>query len=80
MLFRNYLEFVATSIEDWVKEEEVKYQEKKIDREIKALKQGEGVTEGPPEFFNCAVKKPGLSIIASSGYLSVLSSKICSSW
>uniref|UniRef100_G1NN56 Sperm associated antigen 17 n=1 Tax=Meleagris gallopavo TaxID=9103 RepID=G1NN56_MELGA len=64
--FRNYLEFVATSIEDWVKEEEVKYQEKKIDREIKALKQGEGVTEGPPEFFNCAVKKPGLSIIASN--------------
>ncbi|XP_064321296.1 sperm-associated antigen 17 isoform X2 [Phalacrocorax carbo] len=28
--FRNYLELVANSIEDWVKEEEVKYQEEKM--------------------------------------------------
>uniref|UniRef100_A0A669QRP4 Sperm associated antigen 17 n=1 Tax=Phasianus colchicus TaxID=9054 RepID=A0A669QRP4_PHACC len=65
--FRNYLELVANSIEDWVKEEGVKYQEKKIAREKKALKQGEGMTEGPSEFFDCAVKKPGLSIKATSG-------------
>ncbi|OXB68933.1 hypothetical protein ASZ78_005370 [Callipepla squamata] len=64
--FRNYLELVASSIEDWVKEEEVKYQEEKIAREIKALKQGEGLTEGPPEFSNYAVKKPGLSKKASN--------------
>ncbi|OXB76247.1 UNVERIFIED_CONTAM: hypothetical protein H355_014655 [Colinus virginianus] len=63
--FRNYLELVANSIEDWVKEEEVKYQEEKIAREIKALKQGEGLTEGPSEFSNYAVKKPGLSKKAS---------------
>lgn len=42
-------------------------------REIKALKQGEGMTEGPSEFSNYAVKKPGLSMNATSGYLSVLS-------
>lgn len=38
------------------------------------------MTEGPSEFFDCAVKKPGLSIKATSGYLSVLSYKIRSSW
>lgn len=64
---------MASSIEDWVKEEEVKYQEEKMAREIKALKQGEGMTEGPSEFSNYAVKKPGLSMNATSGYLSVLS-------
>ncbi|XP_040563022.1 sperm-associated antigen 17 isoform X2 [Gallus gallus] len=64
--FRNYLELVASSIEDWVKEEEVKYQEEKMAREIKALKQGEGMTEGPSEFSNYAVKKPGLSMNATN--------------
>ncbi|XP_021252658.1 sperm-associated antigen 17 isoform X3 [Numida meleagris] len=59
--FRNYLELVASSIEDWVKEEEVKYQEEKIAREIEALKLGGGMTEGPSEFSNSAVKKPGFS-------------------
>ncbi|XP_015729675.1 sperm-associated antigen 17 isoform X2 [Coturnix japonica] len=39
--FRNYLELVANSIEDWVKEEEVKYQEEKISKEMKALEQVE---------------------------------------
>uniref|UniRef100_A0A8B9VNU6 Sperm associated antigen 17 n=1 Tax=Anas zonorhyncha TaxID=75864 RepID=A0A8B9VNU6_9AVES len=48
--FRNYLELVAKSIEDWVKEEEVKYQEEKIAREVEALKLAEGTAEGPSEF------------------------------
>uniref|UniRef100_A0A8C3BRC2 Sperm associated antigen 17 n=1 Tax=Cairina moschata TaxID=8855 RepID=A0A8C3BRC2_CAIMO len=55
--FRNYLELVANSIEDWVKEEEVKYQEEKIAREVEALKLAEGTAEGPSEFSECAVKK-----------------------
>ncbi|XP_071899793.1 sperm-associated antigen 17 isoform X1 [Anas platyrhynchos] len=57
--FRNYLELVAKSIEDWVKEEEVKYQEEKIAREVEALKLAEGTAEGPSEFSECAVKKTG---------------------
>ncbi|XP_032047624.1 sperm-associated antigen 17 [Aythya fuligula] len=57
--FRNYLELVANSIEDWVKEEEVKYQEEKIAREVEALKLAEGTAEGPSEFSECAVKKNG---------------------
>ncbi|XP_040428398.1 sperm-associated antigen 17 isoform X1 [Cygnus olor] len=57
--FRNYLELVANSVEDWVKEEEVKYQEEKIAREIEALKLAEGIAEGPSEFSECAVKKTG---------------------
>ncbi|XP_053561104.1 sperm-associated antigen 17 [Bombina bombina] len=36
--FRNYLEFVADSISDWVQQEEEKYQEERIAEEIKALK------------------------------------------
>ncbi|XP_075760956.1 sperm-associated antigen 17 isoform X3 [Pelodiscus sinensis] len=36
--FRNYLELVANSIEDWVTKEEVKYQEEKIAKEQEALK------------------------------------------
>uniref|UniRef100_A0A8C2YEW1 Sperm associated antigen 17 n=1 Tax=Coturnix japonica TaxID=93934 RepID=A0A8C2YEW1_COTJA len=62
--FRNYLELVANSIEDWVKEEEVKYQEEKISKEMKALEQVEGMTEGPFIFSSCAVKKSGLSMKA----------------
>ncbi|XP_035170473.1 sperm-associated antigen 17 isoform X2 [Oxyura jamaicensis] len=58
--FRNYLELVANSIEDWVKEEEVKYQEEKIAKETEALKLAGGTAEGPSEFSECAVKKNGL--------------------
>lgn len=72
MLFRNYLELVANSIEDWVKEEEVKYQEEKIAREVEALKLAEGTAEGPSEFSECAVNKTGFPKSATSGYLSVL--------
>lgn len=72
MFFRNYLELVANSVEDWVKEEEVKYQEEKLAREIEALKLAEGIAEGSSEFSECAVKKTGFPKKATSGYLSVL--------
>ncbi|XP_025946518.1 sperm-associated antigen 17 [Apteryx rowi] len=35
--FRNYLELVANSIEDWVKEEEVKYQQEKTAKEMESF-------------------------------------------
>ncbi|KAM6286776.1 sperm-associated antigen 17 [Spheniscus humboldti] len=55
--FRNYLELVANSIEDWVKEEEVKYQEEKMAKEIESLKLEKAMAEGPFELSACAVKK-----------------------
>ncbi|KAM9388217.1 sperm-associated antigen 17 [Phaethornis superciliosus] len=45
--FRSYLELVANSIEDWVKEEEVKYQEAKMEKEIESLKLEKAMAEGP---------------------------------
>ncbi|KAM6309773.1 sperm-associated antigen 17 [Podargus strigoides] len=57
--FRNYLELVANSIEDWVKEEEVKYQEGKMAKEAESLKGEKGMVEGPLELSADAVKKPG---------------------
>ncbi|XP_010017219.1 PREDICTED: sperm-associated antigen 17, partial [Nestor notabilis] len=50
--FRNYLEMVVNSIEDWVKEEEVKYQEKKMAKKTESLKP---LAEGSSEL---TVKKP----------------------
>uniref|UniRef100_A0A8D0GJV2 Sperm associated antigen 17 n=1 Tax=Sphenodon punctatus TaxID=8508 RepID=A0A8D0GJV2_SPHPU len=38
--FRNYLELVATSIEEWMTKEEIKYQEVKMTKELEALKSG----------------------------------------
>lgn len=57
MLFRNYLELVANSIEDWVKEEEVKYQEEKLAKEIESLKLEKAMAEGPSELSASAAKK-----------------------
>ncbi|KAM7180773.1 sperm-associated antigen 17 [Macrochelys suwanniensis] len=42
--FRNYLELVANSIEDWVTKEETKYQEEKMAKELESLK---AMTERP---------------------------------
>ncbi|XP_072707631.1 sperm-associated antigen 17 [Ciconia boyciana] len=64
--FRNYLELVANSIEDWVKEEEVKYQEEKMAKEIESLKLEEAMAEGPFELSACAVKKTGFPEKAKS--------------
>ncbi|XP_009328452.1 PREDICTED: sperm-associated antigen 17 [Pygoscelis adeliae] len=64
--FRNYLELVANSIEDWVKEEEVKYQEEKMAKEIESLKLEKAMAEGPFELSACAVKKPGFPKKAKS--------------
>ncbi|KAM6098835.1 sperm-associated antigen 17 [Theristicus caerulescens] len=55
--FRNYLELVANSIEDWVKEEEVKYQEEKMAKETESLKLEKAMAERPFELSACAVKK-----------------------
>ncbi|XP_048675681.2 sperm-associated antigen 17 isoform X6 [Caretta caretta] len=47
--FRNYLELVANSIEDWVTKEETKYQEEKMAKELETLKLAKAMTERPPE-------------------------------
>ncbi|XP_062450906.1 sperm-associated antigen 17 [Rhea pennata] len=57
--FRNYLELVASSIEDWVKEEEVKYQQEKMAKEMEALTLAKVMAEGALEFYEAAVKKSG---------------------
>ncbi|XP_068273423.1 sperm-associated antigen 17-like [Nyctibius grandis] len=57
--FRNHLELADDSIQDGVKEEEVKYQEEKMTKEIESLKQEKAMAEGPSELSACAVKKPG---------------------
>ncbi|GAB0177580.1 sperm-associated antigen 17 [Grus japonensis] len=57
--FRNYFELVAKSIEDWVKEEEVKYQEEKMAQEKESLKLEKAMAEGPFELSVCAFKKTG---------------------
>ncbi|MEE6520842.1 hypothetical protein FKM82_018786, partial [Ascaphus truei] len=41
--FRNYLELVADSISDWVRVEEVKYQEEKMAKEMAATKDDKGL-------------------------------------
>ncbi|XP_009878228.1 PREDICTED: sperm-associated antigen 17 [Charadrius vociferus] len=64
--FRSYLELVANSIEDWVKEEEAKYQEEKVAKEIESLKLEEAIAEGPFVLSSCAAKKPGLTKKAKS--------------
>ncbi|KAM6093522.1 sperm-associated antigen 17 [Chlamydotis macqueenii] len=60
--FRNYLELVANTVEDWVKEEEVKYQEEKMAREIESLK----LEKAMAELSTCAVKKNGFPNKAKS--------------
>ncbi|XP_035750501.1 sperm-associated antigen 17 [Egretta garzetta] len=57
--FRNYLELVANSIEDWVKEEEVKYRKEKMAKEIEFLKLEKAMAGGPSELSICSVKKNG---------------------
>ncbi|XP_009874555.1 PREDICTED: sperm-associated antigen 17, partial [Apaloderma vittatum] len=64
--FRNYLELVADSIEDWVKDEEVKYQEEKMAKEMESLKLEKAMAEGPPELSAHAVKKNGFPEKAKS--------------
>uniref|UniRef100_A0A803W6Q4 Sperm associated antigen 17 n=1 Tax=Ficedula albicollis TaxID=59894 RepID=A0A803W6Q4_FICAL len=59
--FRNYLELVASSIEDWVKEEEAKYQKEKMGKEIESFKLEKGTAEGPLGLTASAVKKSGFT-------------------
>uniref|UniRef100_H9GVM6 Sperm associated antigen 17 n=1 Tax=Anolis carolinensis TaxID=28377 RepID=H9GVM6_ANOCA len=46
--FRNYLELVASSIEEWVVREEAKYQELKMAKELEALRLAAEMAEKPP--------------------------------
>ncbi|XP_069722802.1 sperm-associated antigen 17 [Phaenicophaeus curvirostris] len=51
--FRNYLELVANSIKDWVEEEEDKYQEEKMSKEIESLKLQRAEAEGSFKLSAC---------------------------
>ncbi|XP_059576321.1 sperm-associated antigen 17 isoform X3 [Alligator mississippiensis] len=59
--FRNYLELIASSIEDWVMKEEAKYQQEKMTKELKALTFAEVTAERPSEAKSSAsaVRKTG---------------------
>ncbi|XP_015261877.1 PREDICTED: sperm-associated antigen 17, partial [Gekko japonicus] len=46
--FRNYLELVAGSIGEWILQEEVKYQEEKMAKELEALALAKEMAEKPP--------------------------------
>ncbi|XP_044305643.1 sperm-associated antigen 17 [Varanus komodoensis] len=47
--FRNYLELVASSIDEWILREEAKYQEEKMAKELEALRLAKEIAEKPPE-------------------------------
>ncbi|XP_026699882.1 sperm-associated antigen 17 [Athene cunicularia] len=64
--FRSYLDLVANSVEDWVKGEEVKYQEEKMAKKIESLKLEKAMAEGPLGLSACAVKTPGFPKKANS--------------
>lgn len=63
---------VANSIEDWVKEEEAKYQKEKMGKEIESFKLEKAMTEGPLGLSACAVRKTNFSKKAKSGYLFIV--------
>ncbi|XP_042311345.1 sperm-associated antigen 17-like [Sceloporus undulatus] len=46
--FRNYLELVASSIDQWILREEAKYQEEKMAKELEALRLAKEMAEKPP--------------------------------
>ncbi|XP_026569018.1 sperm-associated antigen 17 [Pseudonaja textilis] len=46
--FRNYLELVAASIDEWIVKEEAKYQEEKMNKELEALRLAKEAMEKPP--------------------------------
>ncbi|XP_053144470.1 sperm-associated antigen 17 isoform X2 [Hemicordylus capensis] len=46
--FRNYLELVARSIDEWILREEIKYQEEKMAKELEALRLAKEMAEKPP--------------------------------
>lgn len=51
---------VANSIEDWVKEEEAKYQKEKMGKEIESFKLEKAMTEGPLDCLRVLSEKPTL--------------------
>lgn len=64
---------VADSVEDWVKEEEAKYQKEKMGKQIDFFKLEKAMEEGPLGLFASAVKKTGFTKKARSGYLFIVS-------
>lgn len=51
---------MANSIQDWVKEEEAKYQKEKMGKEIESSKLEKATAEGSLGLFASAVLKKGL--------------------
>ncbi|KAG8130183.1 hypothetical protein E2320_016840 [Naja naja] len=50
--FRNYLELVAASIDEWIVKEEAKYQEEKMNKELEALRLAKEAMEKAPAEVN----------------------------
>lgn len=86
VISRNYLELIASSIEDWVMKEEAKYQQEKMTKELKALTFAEVTAERPSEAKSSAsaVRKTGspkktksrcVSIFDIVNYFQTLSAK-----
>lgn len=63
---------MANSIEDWVKEEEAKYQKEKMGKEIESLILEKATAEGPLGLLASAVKKHSFTKKARSRYLLIL--------
>lgn len=52
---------MANLIEDWVKEEEAKYQKEKMGKEVESFKLEKAMAEGPLGLSVSAVKKTGFT-------------------
>ncbi|XP_061493818.1 sperm-associated antigen 17 isoform X2 [Rhineura floridana] len=57
--FRNYLELVASSIDEWILREETKYQEEKMAKELEALRLAKEMAEKVPEVKSPPTGKKG---------------------
>ncbi|XP_074839689.1 sperm-associated antigen 17 [Carettochelys insculpta] len=73
--FRNYLELVANSIEDWVTKEETKYQEEKMAKELEALELAKAMAERPEEIPSPSTSKKAASPNKTKSSASRLDSK-----
>ncbi|XP_066468753.1 sperm-associated antigen 17 [Tiliqua scincoides] len=58
--FRNYLELVTSSIDEWIIREETKYQEEKMAKELEALRLAKELAEKPPEIKSPSTSKKGV--------------------
>ncbi|KAJ6658283.1 hypothetical protein lerEdw1_020555 [Lerista edwardsae] len=60
--FRNYLELVASSIDEWIIREEIKYQEEKMAKELEAARIAKEIAEKPPEIKSPSTTKKGAAL------------------